>query len=614
MIFLLTQLTGDTRKPYNVISLDTEADENGETYVYCVCGYYGKKRIQRVFYNREACVKFLFKRRWHNTVLTGLNLAFDLNTLYGRRNGFNWDSIMNMGRLITATPTKEERKKLNFRYASEYLKIIDLGNFILNMSLKTMAEKFCIEGHIDKHILGRDGDKKELTEACISHCWTGVEIFCEIQRKIQGLGGNVKLTGPATSLELYRRRYLKTEHQIFDHKPKGETEEEKTKRENKIEYMKRIGRAAYAGGATQAFKLGLYNNVTYLDINSSYPFQMSERDFPDIDSYKRYTKDLSVSFLENLMENEEGEALIQIKTPDMLIPILYTKNEANKLIFPLGTLTGWYTYPEIKYSISLGYEIKEVYEIASFRRMESPFKEYVSDMMEYKKTCKPVAKLLANGLSGKFGQRVPENDSWEICEFDKDIVVDNETYFSINGQLWKYNKDPVEKRDIDYMPYAYPLIVAYVTAWGRIQEHQAIMAIGPENVYYMDTDSIIADDKATKAAIDRGDIKIDPSELGAFDIEHKGATVDIRGEKYYRIREAGQPWTYHIKGVPSRVMAQHWKYRKCAYYRPRKIKTALRSGKKVNEFIRVFHGDRTLPNKRIFSENGRSSKPLTVET
>jgi hypothetical protein len=122
----------------------------------------------------------------------------------------------------------------------------------------------------------------------------------------------------------------------------------------------------------------------------------------------------------------------------------------------------------------------------------------------------------------------------------------------------------------------------------------------------MDTDSIIAD----QAAIDKAQLNIHNSELGAYSFEYRNATVEIRGEKYYRIRNPGEGWTYHIKGVPARVSAQHWRYRKSAYYRPRKIRTALRTGLQVNEFIRVFRRDVSKPSKRIYER--RDSEPREV--
>jgi hypothetical protein len=600
-------------RPYNIISLDTEADEKGFTYVYCVAGFYNGKEIKEVFKSRAQCVKFLFHRKWTHTILTGLNLAFDLNTLYGYNNSFNWHSIINMGKLITASPSKKEQEKRGFRSANDYLKIIDLGNFIQNLSLKGMADVFNINCHIDKHILGKDGTEAELTEACLSHCLTGVKIMEEIQNKIHNLGGNVKLTGPATSLDLFRRKYLKPEFQIYDFKQPGkEGEEAKINRTKKVQYMKRIGKACYVGGRVEAFRLGLYNDVGYLDINSSYPYQMSVRTFPDMASYKRYTENLSVEFLNALIEKEEGQALIKIRSPGLKIPFLHTTDNNGKLIFPNGVLYGWYTFPEIEYAQKLGYKILEIDEIASFRRSRSMFKEYVSDMMAYKAVCKPVAKLLANGLSGKFGQKVPENDRWKLVEDATEVKIDNIQFFSINGQIWEYLPPEEKPEEEAFKDFAYPLIIAYITAWGRRQEHETIMALGSENVLYMDTDSIIAFQWAIDAAVQAGKIWLDPKELGAYDTEYTNATVEIHGEKYYRIHEAGKPWTYHIKGVPGRVSVEYWRHRKAVYYRPRKIKTALRSGLQVNEFMRIFHQDRTEPGKRVYGPRGRSSEALTV--
>ena len=601
---MLTCLPASNKKFFNVLSFDTEADSAGKTYVWCVAGYYKSKEINQVFTSRAACQKYLFEKQWDNCVLTGLNLAFDLNTLYGRKSGFKWETITNMGRLITAFPGPEQKKKHNFS-SGRYLRVIDLGNYIQNMSLKQMADIFGVEGHIDKHILGRDGDKKELTEACLSHCWAGVKIFKEIERVIRGLGGEMKLTGPATALDLFRRRYLKKEHQIFDKKKRGETDEEKEKREKEVKYIKQVGKLAYVGGRTESFKLGLYNNAGYIDINSSYPFQMSSQKFPDMSSWKRYTKNLDFVFLKNLLEREEGQALVRVKAPKLKIPLLHTTDDS-KLIFPTGEIQRWYTFPELRYALELGYQIKEIFEIISFRRLkENPFKDFVYDMNEYKKKCKPVAKLLMNGLSGKFGQRKPENEQWELVDESEDVEVDYKEYFEINGQLWKFT--PQQKtEEIEFVSYAYPLIVAYITAYGRIQEHKAIMAIGPENVYYMDTDSIIAD----KNAIKKANLDIHKSALGAYSYEYTDATVELRGEKYYRIRNSGEEWTYHIKGVPARVSAQHWRYRKSAYYRPRKIRTALRTGLQVNEFIRVFRRDVSKPSKRIYDR--RDSEPRLV--
>jgi hypothetical protein len=624
---MLKALKDTPEKEYNVISLDSEADDQANTYVWCVYGLVNGKEIKRVFDNKKAVVSFLFKRRWNNTILTGVNVGFDLNTLK-YKGGYNWEEITNMGRLITASPKEPDFTKIFQGKRSNHLKIIDLSNWILNRSLQAMAKMFNLDCHIDKHILGKDGDKNELTKACMSHAKTGVLVFKKLEAMIHKMGGHIQLTGSATALDLFRRKYLKPEFFIYDFDgdyqdtlkdwmKEGQGEDEA--RKAKLEYVKEIGKSAYVGGRCENFNLGLYNDVDYLDINSSYPFQMRNRKFPDINSYRKRSGDLTA--LKGYIEEFEGEALIKVRSPKKLrIPFLHYKREDGKLIFPLGEFTGWYTFPEIKKALEIGYKIIEIIEIAVFDRIDSPFIDYIEAMMFYKKQpdTKEAAKLLMNGLSGKMGQMTPEPDAWQLIEEAGNYEIDNKTYFEFNGQIWKYEREDIEL-ETKFVRTAYPLLVAYITAWGRIQEYETIEAIGQDKVYYMDTDSIIADHEATQKAIKAGKIKIDDKELGAYKLEHEGATVDIRGLKYYRIHdnpikyneEFKGIWTYHIKGVPAYLMPSYWIHRRGAFNRPVKPKTAIRTGLKVNLFIRQYHADKVKnDNKRQFTK--RDSQPFTV--
>lgn len=624
---MLKALKDNPEKDFNVLSLDSEADENAVSYCWCVYGVFNGKEIKRTFTDRKGVVDFLFKRRWYNTILTGVNIGFDLNTLK-YKGGYNWSEIYNMGRIITASPKEPDFTKIFQRRRSNALKIIDLGNWILNKPLEGMAKTFNINCHIDKHILGKDGDIDQMKEACMSHAKTGVLVFKELEKMIHKMGGHIQLTGSATALDLFRRKYLKPEFFIYDFdgnypdtfkewmKGSGGIEDA---RKAKLEYMKEIGKAAYVGGRCENFNNGLYNDVDYLDINSSYPYQMRIRSFPDMNTYSKRTGDSTV--LKAYIEEFEGEALIKIKSPrKMRIPFLHYKREDGKLIFPLGEFTGWYTFPEIRKALEIGYKIIDVIEIAVFNRIESPFIDYIEAMMFYKKQpeTKEAAKLLMNGLSGKMGQLTPEPDAWHLIEEAGNYKVDNKRFFDFNGQLWEYQREDIEL-ETKFVRTAYPLLVAYITAWGRIQEFETIQAIGEDNVYYMDTDSIIADHEATQKAIKAGKIKIDDEELGAYKLEHEAATVEIRGLKYYRIhdnkghldKDHSLNWSYHIKGVPKRFMAEYWINRKCAFYRPVKIKTAIRTGLKVNLFIRQFHADKVkTDNKRQFTK--RDSQPFTV--
>lgn len=601
--------------PFNVLSLDSE-DSGGRTYVWCVWGHYRDKTINRTFTDKSAVVRFLFHRRWSHTILTGVNLDYDLNTLK-YRGGFNWDTIYNMGRLITAYPAPEQRKK--YHLDNHALKIIEIGNWILNRSLKQICDDFEIKGHIDKHVLGRDGDEAELFEACMSHAKCGALAFEEVQKQVHLSGGRVKLTASATALDIFMLHHLAPEHQIYDFKgdfpyklglPDDATPEEiEAARLGKVHKMKETGGLAYIGGRCEAFNLGLYNDIDGIDLNSSYPYQMRTKIYPDINTCRFMT--YSTTELIEAMDSYEGCAHVQIKCPENLrIPLLGIQKDG-KLIFPSGTFTGWFVFPELKLALKNGYKIIETYEATVYDRIKGLFDSYIDSMYELKNNpnTKHVGKLLMNGLSGKFGQKTPVDTGFQICSNPPDnVIIDNLKYFLFGDMLYEYiPTDPF--LDVEYVHTGYPILSAYILAYARMHLWETMQSIGFEYVKYCDTDSIHADARALRAAVDRGDIKIHKTDLGAWSFDYQHGTIEIRGLKYYRYHEAGEGWHYKIKGVRASEQSNYWLHKCGKSVRVRKIKTAIRSGLRVNEFINVFRKDRLEDPKRSFSR--RDSKAFS---
>jgi len=640
---VLKRLSGGGEADFNIYSLDSE-DADGKTYVWCIYGLTTRGReIKKTFTKPKQVISFLFRRIHRKSVLTGLNLQYDLNTLR-YKGGYDWIELTPNGRFITASPQPKDFKTVNnpkglFRNKQDYIRMIDLGNFIQNRSLKTMAEDFGLGSeHIDKHILNKDGNLEEMKEACMSHAKTGVLVFKALQDQLHKLGAHIKLTSSSTAMDLFRRKYLSKENEIYDFensfpgrltpwmKGSGDVEEAI---KAKLEYMKQIGKAAYVGGRTENFILGVAEHQDYLDINSSYPAQMRYKDFPDMNTYeKRSCTD--VESLKGYMQDFEGEALIKVKAPKgLLIPFLHHKGEDGKLIFPLGVFTGWYTFPEIRKALSIGYEILEIYEIAIFGKAKELFNSYIDKLMELKvkKDTKNAAKLLMNGLSGKFGERSHKADKWRLASEEdiKSMSMDKlkilETSAGEEGQVYYYDDNATEEGDgeSDFTERSYPLIVAYVTAYGRIQLYECMESIGLKHVHYCDTDSIIADSEAVQAAIKAGKIIIDKDKLGAWDLVHSNITVEVRGLKYYRFKKAdSEEWHYTIKGVPSKYHAEYWEKRGAYITFAMKQRQALRQNKRVNEFVTRWREDRVKRNnKRVFEpeDNKKTiyfSKPFIV--
>lgn len=631
---VLKRLKGGDEGDFDIYSLDSE-DADGKTYVWCIYGLTTRGReIKRTFTNPKPVIDFLFRRVRRKTILTGVNLQYDLNTLR-YKGGYDWIELTSNGRFITASPQpKDFKTKKNpnalFRDKQDCIRMIDLGNFIQGSGLKGMADDYGFSSeYIDKHVLNKDGNLEEMKEACMSHAKTGVLVFKALHDQLHKLGAHIKLTSSSTAMDLFRRKYLSKENEIYDFKnslpdrvkpwmKEGGDVEEAIKA--KLEYMKQIGKAAYVGGRTENFILGVAEHQDYLDINSSYPAQMRYKDFPDMNTYeKRSCTD--VESLKSYMKDFEGEALIKVKAPKgLLIPFLHHKGEDGKLIFPLGVFSGWYTFPEIRKALSIGYEILEIYELAIFDKANKLFDSYIDTLMELKvkKDTKRAAKLLMNGLSGKFGEGSHKADKWrlatdeEIRNMDADKLRIMETSAGREGQVYYYDEREYEEDDeSDFTVRSYPLIVAYITAYGRIQLYECMESIGLEHVHYCDTDSITADSEAVQRAIEAGKIFIDEDKLGAWDAEHLNVTIEVRGLKYYRLKEAGsEEWKYTIKGVPSKYHVEYWKNRGANITFTMKQRQALRQHKRVNEFVTRWREDRVKRNNKRQFENEDINKTI----
>lgn len=600
-----TTLPAIKAKPYNIIAVDMEQDENANPYLYIVAYRKYGRVVYKEFDDRGDVVKFLFKRRWPHTILTGMNLSFDLNPLI--EYGFDWKVIVNQGSFISAFPETEE--SIN-KLQGKYCKVVDLSNFLYGKSLKDACKDIGYTGHVDKHILEKEGSD-EMVRACKSHAEGALLVMEDMQAQINNMNTAIEITPALTAQRLHRRHFLDKTCQIF----KSFTDDE-------MLFQFR----SYFGGRTECFVKGVRHHVTGIDINSSYPNVMRNRDFPDMETFAIAEKtDLKTLFY--FMDDREGLAKVKITTNDDRITLLPVIDD-DKLIFPKGTFISTYTFPELRKALELGYTIDEVYQIGYAKRTKKPFfKGYVDELYKMKENpiYKRSAKLLLNSLYGKFGQKANENTGWVTLDQDEieqvgkgeDIGFQVE-YFSKVDQWLKF----VPESDIEDRGFArlsVPLIAAYVTGYARIYLFDAMESIGFEYVYYCDTDSIYGDTQAIRDAIERGDIEVDDTKLGAWCVEHDDVTMEIRGLKYYRVKEKME-WEYTIKAVPKRYQRDFWRDRIIRVVRPNKLKSVMRSVLnknsrilKLNMFEKHLKSDKRPDDKRYFISNKESYPILLSE-
>lgn len=334
--------------------------------------------------------------------------------------------------------------------------------------------------------------------------------------------GNFKMTIAGQSFNAYRHRFMN--EPILVHRKPLELKTE---------------RAAYAGGRTEAWRLGsIPGKVPVLDVNSMYPAVMLENKFPvELISYRKKLKIIELQDFIN-----RGYlicARVEICTKQR-----YYFQKSNKLIFPIGTFETTLTTPELIHALENKHIVK-VFDTCIYRgaNIFSDFITYFyTKRLEAKDNKNEVLsllyKLIMNSLYGKFGQKAIH---WELIGTAPVDVIEVETIFdhvtrqrvqrkTFGGGIFekaRLSDGESEAQD------SFPAIAAHVTAYARCLLWSCIEIAGEKNTYYMDTDSIFCNEKGYKNLVDAG--MVDPDTLGKLKLEYVCWDVEIRGCKDYSI-------------------------------------------------------------------------------
>ena len=128
------------------------------------------------------------------------------------------------------------------------------------------------------------------------------------------------------------------------------------KQDLKVNKYDKYFRNSYYGGRTEVLqKRGQYVYPAYYhDFNSLYPSVMLEGKYPNPETLK-FLNIINTDI--KFIEEYEGVSDIEIEIPDMKYPPLPYKLQG-KLIFPIGTLRGWYNHNEIRLALKYGAKIK----------------------------------------------------------------------------------------------------------------------------------------------------------------------------------------------------------------------------------------------------------------
>lgn len=424
---------------------------NGETVYH----FTGKHCIRDFF-------KFYLKHEYREYVCFAHNGGkFDFIALYEtiahdpNLKQFIAKPLLAHGRIIAFTI--RDKKKHVWHFRDSYP--------LLLSSLDNLSKSFN-----PKHKKSKRPDKpynlasSEWQDYCANDCLALYEIMKMFIKIIEDIGGVVGYTAPSTAMLTFRKTFL---HQDIP---------------NYFPYND-LFRQSYYGGRVEVLIMRAKPEdapLNYYDVNSLYPSVMSKFEYPI-----SYPKRVSYSSAKACIGNC-GLMECEIKTPEKIkLPLLPYRHE-QKLIFPLGKWTGWYTFPFIEKALELGYKITplKAYEFKS----TNIFKEYVETF--YKLKCerdgayRNIMKILLNSLYGKFGEKQQRE---ELITDPDESLAGSYFYDEIFGySIKKYTR---------FSAYHIPLIASYVTTQAQLAWYSIAEKIYEKDgrLFYGDTDSIITD-------------------------------------------------------------------------------------------------------------------------
>ena len=177
------------------------------------------------------------------------------------------------------------------------------------------------------------------------------------------------------------------------------------------------------------------------------------------------------------------------------------------LLFPVGKFEGWWDMKELRYAKSLGVKVDllqvlECEEVASLKEFGEimlglRYQAYVYDNFELTR----LWKALGVQLVGKFAQSTRRTKIKHISNFKTIQEMEGWTFIDKDEQYLEGDRVPNKQLKEYINKTVKPAVAMRIRAEARIRHHKWMMQaqeqVGPEGLFYCDTDSIY-----TKADLD----------------------------------------------------------------------------------------------------------------
>lgn len=237
-------------------------------------------------------------------------------------------------------------------------------------------------------------------------------------------------------------------------------------------------RNGYYGGLVFLTTTNKQEQCETFDVNSSYPSVMHDYGVPDGRCFE--TTDFQTE--------QMGIYRVRVKAPsDLIVPIIPARNANGAMRWYRGEFDTVCTNRELIFAANNGYQIIDVYEGLAWEDTAFPFNDFIVLCKSLRDMYKggpeeKLAKFMQNSLYGKFGSRRERLRVMAASSMHEDDYLGSTPYG--DSGLWYL------KRELDEEMRCKPEWAAFITAHARLKLLQAVYSIGPENVYYGDTDSI----------------------------------------------------------------------------------------------------------------------------
>jgi hypothetical protein len=298
----------------------------------------------------------------------------------------------------------------------------------------------------------------ELIEYNRQDCITLWQAIKQFQMTLLDLGGSLKRTQAACAMDLFRRKYLKTEIHTSAS-------------------INQVAREAYTASRVEVIE-STCEQGNYYDINSSFPYAMT---FAQPGSFLGWHETLP----DRLMYEPDNTPFlvdVTILVPEVYIPPLPYRHEG-RVFFPTGKWRAWMSSVDLMLAARAGARIMRIHEVLEFE----PFydlSDYATDLYRKRAAASSDSferiayKFLLNSLYGKFGEKGEKQTIWINPPPNVIERLNWESDCKMPG-VW------IETSDRAVVHEHVPISVN-ITAIGRRTIYNHIVS-GPD-VYYLDTD------------------------------------------------------------------------------------------------------------------------------